>query len=107
MGRRPGPHKQQLAAIDVDRITRGQLTTAAGFDGAIHSHVTALDTQLGFAASARQALVFKELIEFQGAAWGSSDSVSACLHPRRPAFDTSGRCSNLTAGACWPVGYAC
>jgi hypothetical protein len=37
-------------------------------------------------------LVFEELIEFQGAAWGSSDSVIACLHPRRPGFDTSGRC---------------
>ena len=92
MGRRPGPHKQQLAAIDVDRITGGQLTTATGFDGAIHPHITALNAQLGFAAGAHQALVFKELIEFQGAAWGSSDSVTACLHPRRPAFDTSGRC---------------
>jgi hypothetical protein len=37
-------------------------------------------------------LVFEELIEFQGAAWGSSDSVTACLHPHRPGFDTSGRC---------------
>jgi len=92
MGRRPGPHKQQLAAIDVDRITGGQLTTATGFDGAIHPHIPALNAQLGFAAGAYQALVFKELIEFQGAAWGSSDSVTACLHPRRPAFDTSGRC---------------
>ena len=92
MGRRPGPHKQQLTAVDLDRITGSQLTTAAGFDGAIHPHITALNAQLGFTASARQALVFEELIEFQGAAWGSSDSVSACLHPRRPAFDTSGRC---------------
>ena len=92
MGRRPGPHKHQLAAIDVDRITGGQLTTATGFDGAIHPHIPALNAQLGFAAGAYQALVFKELIEFQGAAWGSSDSVTACLHPRRPAFDTSGRC---------------
>ena len=92
MGRRPGPHKQQFTAVDLDRITGGQLTTAAGFDGAIHAHITALNAQLGFTASARQALVFEELIEFQGAAWGSSDSVSACLHPRRPAFDTSGRC---------------
>ena len=92
MGRRPGPHKQQLAAIDVDRITGGQLTTATGFNGAIHPHIPALNAQLGFAAGAYQALVFKELIEFQGAAWGSSDSVTACLHPRRPAFDTSGRC---------------
>ena len=92
MGRRPGPHKQQLAAIDVDRITGGQLTTATGFDGAIHPHIPALNAQLGFAAGAYQAWVFKDLIEFQGAAWGSSDSVTACLHPRRPAFDTSGRC---------------
>ena len=92
MGRRPGPHKHQLAAIDVDRITGGQLTTATGFNGAIHPHIPALNAQLGFAAGAYQALVFKELIEFQGAAWGSSDSVTACLHPRRPAFDTSGRC---------------
>ena len=92
MGRRPGPHKQQFTAVDLDRITGSQLTTAAGFDGAIHPHITALNAQLGFTASARQALVFEELIEFQGAAWGSSDSVSACLHPRRPAFDTSGRC---------------
>lgn len=92
MGRRPGPHKQQLATVDLDRITGGQLTTAAGFDGAIDTHITALNAQLGFTTSARQALVFEELIEFQGAAWGSSDSVSACLHPRRPAFDTSGRC---------------
>mgnify|MGYP006893325168 FL=1 len=92
MGRRPGPHKQQLATVDLDRITGGQLTTAAGCDGAIDPHITALNAQLGFAAGASQALVFKELIEFQGAAWGSSDSVSACLHPRRPAFDTSGRC---------------
>ena len=68
MGRRPGPHKQQLAAVDVDRITGGQLTTATGFDGAIHPHITALNAQLGFAAGARQALVFEELIEFQGAA---------------------------------------
>ena len=92
MGRRPGPHKQQLTAVDLDRITGGQLTTAAGFDGAIDPHITALNAQLGFTASARQALIFEELIEFQGAAWGSSDSVSACLHPRRPAFDNSGRC---------------
>ena len=92
MGRRPGPHKQQFTAVDLDRITGSQLTTAAGFDGAIHAHITALNAQLGFTASARQALVFEELIEFQGAAWGSSDSVSACLHPRRPAFDNSGRC---------------
>ena len=92
MGRRPGPHKQQFTAVDLDRITGGQLTTAASFDGAIHPHIPALDAQLGFAAGASQALVFKELIEFQGAAWGSSDSVSACLHPRRPAFDNSGRC---------------
>ena len=92
MGRRPGPHKQQLTAVDLDRITGGQLTTATGFDGAIHPHITALNAQLGFTASARQALIFEELIEFQGAAWGSSDSVSACLHPRRPAFDNSGRC---------------
>ena len=92
MGRRPGPHKQQLAAVDLDRITGGQLTTATGFDGAIHPHITALNAQLGFAACARQALVFEKLIEFQGAGWGSSDSVSACLHPHRPGFDTSGRC---------------
>ena len=92
MGRRPGSHEQQLAPVKVHRISGGQLTTAAGFDGAIHPHIPALDAQLGFAAGASQALVFKELIEFQGAAWGSSDSVSACLHPRRPAFDTSGRC---------------
>ena len=92
MGRRPGPHKHQLAAIDVDRITGCQLTTATGFNGAIHPHIPALNAQLGFTAGAYQALVFKELIEFQGAAWGSSDSVTACLHPRRPAFDTSGRC---------------
>ena len=92
MGRRPDPHKQQLAAVDLDRITGCQLTTSAGLDGAIHPHITALNAQLGFTASARQALIFEELIEFQGAAWGSSDSVSACLHPRRPAFDTSGRC---------------
>ena len=92
MGRRPGPHKQQFTAVDLDRITGGQLTTAASFDGAIHPHITALNAQLGFTTGARQALIFEELIEFQGAAWGSSDSVSACLHPRRPAFDTSGRC---------------
>ena len=92
MGRRPGPHKQQLAAVDVHRITGGQLTAPTGFDGAINPHITALNAQLGFAAGARQALVFEELIEFQGAAWGSSDSVTACLHPHRPGFDTSGRC---------------
>ena len=92
MGRRPGPHKQQFTAVDLDRITGGQLTTAASFDGAIHPHITALNAQLGFTASACQALIFEELIEFQGADWGSSDSVSACLHPRRPAFDNSGRC---------------
>ena len=92
MGRRPGPHKQQLAAVDVDRITGGQLTTASGFDGAIHPHITALNAQLGFATGAYQALIFKELVEFQGAVWGGSDSVTACLHPRRPGFDTSGRC---------------
>ena len=68
MGWRPGPHKQQLTAVDLDRITGGQLTTAAGFDGAIHAHITALNAQLGFTSSARQALVFEELIEFQGAA---------------------------------------
>ena len=92
MGRRPGPHKQQLAAVDVDRITGGQLTTPTGFDGAIHPHITALNAQLGFATGAYQALVFEELVEFQGAAWGSSDSVTACLHPHRLGFDTSGRC---------------
>ena len=92
MGRRPGPHKKQLAAVDVHRITGGQLTTPTGFNGAIHPDITPLNAQLGFAAGANQALVFEELIEFQGAAWGSSDSVSACLHPRRPGFDTSGRC---------------
>ena len=92
MGRRPGPHKQQLAAVDVDRITGGQLTAPTGFDGAIHPHITPLNAQLGFATGACKALVFEELVEFQGAAWGSSDSVTACLHPRRPAFDTSGRC---------------
>ena len=92
MGRRPDPHKQQLAAVDLDRITGGQLTTASGFDGAIHPHITALNAQLGFATGAYQALVFEKLVEFQGAAWRSSDSVTACLHPRRPGFDTSGRC---------------
>ena len=92
MGRRPGPRKQQLTPIELHRITGGQLTAPTGFDGAIHPHITSLNTQLGFAAGAYQALVFEELVEFQGAAWGSSDSVTACLHPRRPAFDTSGRC---------------
>ena len=52
MGRRPGPHKQQLTAVDLDRITGGQLTTAASFDGAIHPHITALNAQLGFTAGA-------------------------------------------------------
>ena len=92
MGRRPDPHKQQLAAVDLDRITGCQLTTSAGLDGAIHPHITALNAQLGFATGAYQALIFKELVEFQGAVWGSSDSVTACLHPHRPGFDTFGRC---------------
>jgi hypothetical protein len=32
------------------------------------------------------------LVEFQGPATYGSDSVAPCLHLRRPAFDTSGRC---------------
>ena len=52
MGRRPGPHKQQFTAVDLDRITGGQLTTAASFDGAIYAHITPLNAQLGFTAGA-------------------------------------------------------
>ena len=52
MGRRPGSHEQQLAPVKVNRISGGQLTTAAGFDGAIYAHITPLNAQLGFTAGA-------------------------------------------------------
>mgnify|MGYP006953085547 CR=1 FL=1 len=52
MGRRPGSHEQQLAPVKVHRISGGQLTTAAGFDGAIYAHITPLNAQLGFTAGA-------------------------------------------------------
>jgi hypothetical protein len=68
MGRWPGSHEKQLAAVHIHRISRGQLATPPGFDGAIHPHITPLNAQLGFTSSAHQALVFEELVEFQGAA---------------------------------------
>lgn len=68
MGQRPGTHKQQLAAVELHRITRGQLTAPTGFDGAIHAHITPLNAQLCLAAGAHQAFVLKKLVEFQGAA---------------------------------------
>jgi hypothetical protein len=52
MGRWPASHEKQLAAVHVHRISGGQLATPPGFDGAIHPHITPLNAQLGFTASA-------------------------------------------------------
>ena len=45
-----------LAAINLHGITQAQLAPPAGFDGAIHPHVTALDPQLGLPSRANEPL---------------------------------------------------
>jgi hypothetical protein len=45
-----------LAAINLHGITQAQLAPPAGFDGAIHPHVTALDPQLGLPSGANEPL---------------------------------------------------
>ncbi len=92
MGRRSGHRIKHLMAVNRHRIPQGQLAAPAGFNRAVHPHIATLDPQLRLTAGAHQALKFEELVEFQGPATYGSDSVAPCLHLRRPAFDSSGRC---------------
>jgi len=63
-------HHQHLAAVDLDRITGGQLPPASGLNKAMDLDVTSLDALLGLTPGADKTLPLQKLIELHALSAG-------------------------------------